>query len=259
MLGLGCSEPKPPLTYEVTGEVVELRGPHELVVAHDDIAGFMDAMTMPFPVDDPDLLTGIKPGDRIRGTLVIRDQAQLETLEVVQPAAPIEAPPRLAPGESIPEGALFPTTPIRLASGQSLTLGRGQSGPIAVTFLYTRCPLPEYCPMVVSKLQALQPLLPPEARLLALTLDPEHDTRRVLEAFAAERGATPGRWDFGYVPREVLFGLAEKAGLRTHGKGLGITHDLLFLVLDQEGRLVRRYRDLAFDNNELVALLRGGE
>ncbi len=254
---VACGLGEPP-RYEMTGEVVELRSATEVVIAHDDIPGFMDAMTMSFVVSEEELLAGVSPGDQVQGTLVLRNIPKLEALEVVAEAEPPERPPSLAPGEAVPVGKLFPTTPVVLAEGLPTRIGQGQEGPVAVTFIYTRCPLPEYCPLVVARMQALQEVLPAGARILAVTLDPEHDTRAVLRAFASEHGAKPGRWDFGRVPPEVLFGFAEKAGLKTHGKGLGITHDLLLLVLDGEGRLVARYRDMKWDLDEVVSLLGGG-
>lgn len=247
-----------PPSYPVTGEVVQLRTPTEIVIAHDEILGFMDAMTMPFTLAEPYPPT-LDPGDKVAATLIVDGgRSALHDLRITAqappPPHPTEQPPALAAGEAVPEGALFPPTPVRLTSG-SLTIGHGQGRPVAVTFLYTRCPLPEYCPLVVSRFQALQKVLPPRARLLAITLDPAHDTRSVLRAFGAASGAQPGRWDLGTVPPEVLFGLAEKAGLQVHGKGLGITHDLVLLILDAEGRLIRRYRDMAWDQAEVVRLL----
>jgi protein SCO1 len=251
-LGWGCGGGDQ--AFEVAGEVIEIRAPDRVVVAHDDIPGFMDAMTMPFRVDDPAVLAGLDPGDRIAGRLVVRSEGTvLRDLKVTAEAP--ETPPELAPGEAVPEGKLFPSTPVRLAVGSPVTIGQGQEGRWAVTFIYTRCPIPEYCPLVVTRFQALQRALPEGARLLAITMDPEHDTRSVLRAFGEEAGAVPGRWDLGVVPDEVLFGLAEKAGLKVTGKGLGIVHDLVLLVLDEEGRLVKRYGDMSWDQAEVVALL----
>ncbi len=255
MLACGTSELP---TFPVTGRVVEVRSDAEVVVAHDDIEGFMDAMTMPFAVSDPTQLEGVRPGDTIAATLVVGGEPGTTLTDLrVTAKAPREEPPELAPGEALPEGKLFPRTPVLLAKGSPVTIGQGQKGRYAVTFVYTRCPIPEYCPLVVSRFQSLQEVLPSGARLLAITLDPEHDTRSVLRAFAEQSGAVPGRWDFGRVPPEVLFGLAEKSGLKVHGKGLGITHDLVLLVLDEEGRLVKRYTDMDWDRQEVVDLLSG--
>lgn len=243
--------------YELTGSVVEVRPPSEVVVAHDAIPGFMEAMSMPFRVADPALLGGLDPGDRVSATLVVGRETVLERLVVTAEAPPPEEPPDLAPGEAVPVGAIFPATPVLLAEGEPVTLGQGQEGRWAVTFVYTRCPIPEYCPLVVSRLQSLQEDLPPNARLLAITMDPGYDSRSVLREFAKKNAAIPGRWDFGKVPDEVLFGLAEKAGLEVTGKGQGIVHDLVLLLLDEDGRLIRRYGDMAWDRDEVLTLLRG--
>ena len=73
--------------------------------------------------------------------------------------------------------------------------------------------------------------------------------------FGREAGAEPGRWDFGRVPDEVLFGLAEKAGLKVHGRTPSITHDVVFLILDENGRLVRRVRGTDWAADEVAAWL----
>lgn len=242
--------------FELTGSVVEVRPPSEVVVAHDDIPGFMAAMSMPFRVADPAMLGGVDPGDRIAGTLVVGDAGTVLERLIVTAEAPPEAPPELAPGEAAPEGAIFPSTPVILAHGSPVTIGQGQEGRWAVTFIYTRCPIPEYCPLVVSRFQSLQEGLPAGARLLAITMDPEYDSKSVLREFGERSAAVPGRWDFGRVPDEVLFGLAEKAGLKVAGKGQGIVHDLVLLILDQDGRLVKRYHDMAWDRDEVLGLLR---
>ena len=252
-LWLACDGEDP--RYPLKGEVIELRPPSEIVVAHEEIPGFMDAMTMPLTLADPSVLPSMQPGDQIEALLVVGDEGtRLHSVVITERKAP-EEPPELAPGQSVPEGAIFPATDVLLAYGEPVTVGQGQQGRFAVTFFYTRCPLPEYCPLVVSRLQSLQEVLPEGARILAITMDPEHDSRGVLREFGTAHGAVPGRWDIGRVPGEVLFGLAEKAGLKVAGEGLGIVHDLVLLVLDEDGRLIRRYHDMKWDRDEVVKLL----
>lgn len=252
-LWLACASD--PVHHAVHGTVVEVRPPDRVVIAHDAIPGFMDAMTMPFAVQAPATLEGVRPGDEVTGDLVVEgSRSALVALAVVSRA---EQPPALAPGESVPVGALFPATEVQLAQGSSVTLGVGQEGTWAVTFFYTRCPLPEFCPLVMTRMVALQAALPDHARILAITLDPANDTRGTLKDFAAEHGAVPGRFDLGRVPHEVLYGLAEKAGLKTAGGGkLEIVHDLVLLILDRQGRLVARYTDMSWDQAEVVERLR---
>ncbi|MCA9492381.1 MAG: copper-binding protein [Myxococcales bacterium] len=241
-----------PPRYELTGTVTEVRDA-ELVIAHDPIEGFMPAMTMPFQVEDRALMAGVDPGDVVSATLVVGDPTtHLVRVEVTKEH---ERPPDLQPGQEVPVGAIFPRTPLRIPTGPSLTLGEGQNVRALLTFIYTRCPIPEYCPATVAKLAALQEVMPEQARLVAVTMDPEYDSPGVLKAYAKEHGAVSGKWDFGLVPDEVLVGVAEKAGLRVDGKGLGITHDLLFVVLDEQGRVLARYRDTAWDVGEVARLL----
>lgn len=244
-----------PPRYELTGTVTEVRD-GELVIAHDAIEGFMPAMTMPFALEDPALKKGVDPGDAVSATLVVGDGGtRLVRVEVTREH---DKPPDLPPGQEVPVGAIFPPTPLRMATGPALTLGEGQNVRALLTFLYTRCPIPEYCPATAAKLASLQEVMPANARLVAVTMDPEYDSPSVLRAYAREHGAVAGRWDFALVPDEVLVGVAEKAGLRVDGKGLGITHDLLFVVLDEQGRVLARYRDTAWDLQEVAKLLAAG-
>jgi len=258
LLTLACGSS--PVQYPVTGEVVEVRAEQRVVVIdHDPISGFMEAMVMPFHVDDPALLEGLDPGDEVRGTFVVGERSYLSTLQVTQQAPSPEpsgaghAPPPER-GKAVPVGEMFPTTPIMLASGRPLTIGEqtDAEGPVALTFIYTRCPVPEYCPTVVARFQALQEQLPDGARLITVTMDPAYDTRSVLRAFAEDSGAEPGSWDFGRLPKEVLVGVAEKSGLTVHGRGLDIAHDLILVILDEEGRVKARYHHFKWDMAEVV-------
>jgi protein SCO1/2 len=260
LLLLACGSGGGDRSFELTGEVVEIRSETELVIAHDDIDGFMDAMTMPFTVSDVRVLSGVHAGDKVEGTLVVGETTRLTALEVTERAPPrTKAKPAPPPRETQPvaEGEVFPGTPVILAVGDPITIGEGQRGRIAVTYVYTRCPLPEYCPLVARRLQELQAELPDGARLLAITMDPDYDSRGVLRDYGESVGAEPGKWDFGRVPKEILLGLAERSGLAVRGRGTDIVHDLVLLVLDEDGRLVKRYDHMEWETAEVLALLEG--
>lgn len=255
LLGLACGEA--PDRYDVTGTVVEVRD-DTLLVAHDDIPGFMDAMTMPLLLANPADTERVGEGDTIRGTLVVGQRTVLTDLVVTERSnAPAVATPRPGAERRVPIGESFPGTPVQLAGGGTLTLGPAQTGPVAVTFLYTRCPLPEFCPLVMRRILSLQADLPEGARVLAVTLDPEYDSPQVLASYGAAQGATPGRIDLGRVPKENLPVLAERAGLSVHGKGLEISHDLLLMIVDRDGTVKARYRDMDWDRAEVLGHLGG--
>lgn len=136
MLALSCGSS--PMQYPVTGTVVEVRGNDVVVIDHDPIPGFMDAMIMPFHIDDPALLAGVDPGDLVRGTFVVGERSYLSSLQVTQEAPSPEQPaghaaPPPERGKVVPVGQMFPTTPIMLASGRPLTIGEhtDAGGPVA--------------------------------------------------------------------------------------------------------------------------------
>jgi len=255
LLGLVACGGSAPERYTLTGTVVEVRD-DSLLVAHDDIDGFMTAMTMPLSLANPTDARRVREGDTIEGTLLVGRRTVLTDVVVsARSAAPERAARRPRAERQIAVGATFPATHIPLAGGRALTLGEDQAGPVALTFIYTRCPLPEYCPLVMRRVLGLQAALPAGARSLLVTLDPDYDTLEVLAAFGKAHGAIPGRTELGRLPKENLVGLAERAGLTAHGAGLQISHDLVLVVIDADGRVAARYRDMAWDQGEVLAHL----
>jgi protein SCO1/2 len=256
--------------YIVEGTVVQVNGVEEVVIDHKPIEGLgMDAMTMPFEVRDPALVEGLEPGHRLIARFEIDETGGYLTKVRVTGKGP--APEPLQTGRMpLKVGQALPTTPVRLADGSETVLGEGQPRPTLLTFLYTRCPLPDFCPATVSKFQAVQAALAREGgaqdvRLLAVTLDPVFDTPEVLTRFAADSSADPAIWQFGEV--EGLADLAISAALgvqRIEAPGqspeqIEITHGIRVLVLDAEGKLVERYDDHAFPVDRVIAQLRTGE
>jgi protein SCO1/2 len=140
-------------------------------------------------------------------------------------------------GDRAPDFTLTDQTdhPVRLSSL------RGQ--PVAITFVYTRCPDATACPMTVARFAKLNAALSKEkeGRLLAVTVDPENDTPAVLADFAKRVGADPARWRFLTGPPEAVARVAESFGVlyySDHGK---IVHSQAVAVLDPEGRLSAIY------------------
>ncbi len=255
LLALSCGDA--PDRYPLTGTVVDVRE-DTLLVAHDDIPGFMDAMTMPLVLANPTDHERVREGDTIEGTLVVGRRTVLTDLVVTaRSAAPAVAEPRPSAERRLEVGDTLPATPVRLADGRTLVLGPDQSGPVALTFIYTRCPLPEFCPLTMRRLLSLQDDLPAGARALAVTIDPAYDTLDVLRTYGETQGAMPGRVDLGRLPKENLPALAERAGLSVHGEGLEISHDLVLVILDAKGRIVARYGDMEWDRAEVLRHLGG--
>src|SRR6266571_4599023 len=196
--------------YSLQGQVVALDTPHkQLTIKHEAIKGLMPAMTMPYQVEDAKLLNGLTPGDLVNATLVIgSNEAHLATIKRVG-NAPLEKPPAetapapaassgfelLKPGEQVPAGAFVDQ------DGRKRSLNSFTGSPLVITFIYTRCPLPTFCPMMDRHFAALQRSLKEDAafgrvHLVTVSFDPSYDTPRVLKKHARELNADLTRWTF---------------------------------------------------------------
>lgn len=237
--------------YIVEGTVVAVDG-DTVTVDHEEIAGFMQAMTMPFEVRDE---VELVPGDRIVARLMVEDQGSyLARVRVTGKGA---VPERLKGPAPVRPTEVLPPVDVTTPQG-TLKLGLGQKAPTALTFAYTTCPMPEFCPAVVARLQALQPALPEGSRIVVVTLDPEGDSLDVLDAYGKQVGADPTRWQWGRVDADTLQTLAMHAGLSVRKADGEILHSLRMLVLDGEGRLIERYDDTYWSLDRVVEQLATG-
>lgn len=237
--------------YILEGTVVAVDG-RQVTVDHDEIPGFMQAMTMPFEVRDD---VPLEPGDRIVARLMVEEGGSyLARVRVTgKGAVPKQrlGPVPVRPTEVLPR--------IRVDTPQGpVEVGLGHGAPTALTFAYTTCPMPEFCPAVVTRLQGLQPRLPEGARIVVVTLDPKGDTLPVLESFGAQVGSDPVTWRWGRVEADQLPTLAMHAGLSVRAEGDQILHSLRLLVLDREGRLIERYDDAHWPLERVVTQLATG-
>jgi protein SCO1/2 len=245
-------------SYIVEGTVVELQGPTRVVVDHADVPGLMPAMVMPFDVADPSLLADVRPGSRILARYELSEGGSKLTAVRVTGQGPA---PRVATGPApLRLGEHLPAFELPTHDGATVVLGPGQQERVALTFLYTRCPLPEFCPAMVGRLAALQQALgdAPGARLVAVTLDPAHDTLPVLATYARDSGAGP-RWSMARLEPGPLADLAMYAGLSVLAQDDDtIAHGTRLLVLDRGGRFVERYDDTRFPLDRVVSQLTTG-
>jgi len=278
ILACACSGPAAPPAREfsLTGQVLALRpDAFEITVRHDDIPGFMDAMTMPFKVKDRRLLEGRVPGDLIRATLIVTDEeSYLSTLEKTGSAPlppPVPEPPVTA-ADLFEVGETVPETKFLADDGSDLGLSSLRGSAVALTFIYTRCPLPEFCPLMDKRFLELQKAvngsnaLKGRVKLLTISFDPDHDTPAVLNAHAASVGAEKPVWRFVTAERETVDHFAAGFGLvvlRDDGTPGNITHNLRSAVLDPEGRLVKVYTGSDWTpeqiRDDLHAVLAGGK
>ena len=265
--GAACSAPPPPAKvreFPLTGEVLAVKPDRsEVQVKHDEVKGFMEPMTMWFNVKEPRLLDGIAPRDLIGATLVLTaEDSYLTAIRKTgsRPPGEASAPPP-APAEILPIGAAVPDITFTDEAGQPRRLSSYRGTYTLLTFIYTRCPLPDYCPRMNAHFAAVQrglqaaPPLGRNVRLLSVSFDPEFDTPARLAAKAGELGADPELWHFVTAPRADVDAFGAKLGLsviREGADGSNITHNLRTVLLDRDGKLARTYNGKEWVPEEVV-------
>jgi protein SCO1 len=249
LLAVACARPPQARQYQLTGQVLVVKPDgSELTIRHDDIKGFMPGMTMPFPVKDRSLTRGVRAGDLIRATLMVTDtESWLSTIEKTgwAPLQENPAPTRPAvdlvkPGEAVPDETLIDQ------DGRAFRLSSLEGTAVLLTFVYTRCPLPDFCPRMDAYFGAVQQAIEAgrlrgRIRLLSVSFDPDFDTPAELKAHAARVGADPAIWTFATAPRERVDAWGARLGLsviRDAKDPTNIVHNLRTAVIDRQGRLV---------------------
>jgi protein SCO1/2 len=256
----GCKPASPraaPRTYTVHG-VVQSVAPDQrhAMITHDAIPGYMAAMTMDFTARDPEVLNGVSAGDEVSFTLAVTETN--DWMEKVQrlgrtngfglsgPPGWHVVEPSLAVGDTLPDYEFADENgqPMRLADF------RGQA--VALTFFFTSCPLPDYCPRMNRNFAEARNILaaatnaPAAWQLLSISFDPGFDTPQRLSSYARSyRGSDASHWRFGVASSNTLAGLAPKVDLSVWREGGSLSHNLRTVVLDTTGKITRQ-----FDGND---------
>ncbi len=246
------SRPQAPKRYSLAGKVVAVDvGGSRLTVDHKDIPGFMKAMIMPFPVKDTAALKTLAPGDEITADVVVQEPNYwLENITVTKKstgtkpqASTFHAP---QPGEAVPEFALTNQ------NGRRISLRRYRGKALLVTFIYTRCPFPDYCPRIsglfaeLDRKMMASPELAKRTHLLSVSIDPAHDKPAVLRSYGAEYAKGTGdkkfsHWEFAAPSTAELTRMAHFFGLTYEPDSGQIIHSLSTTLIGPDGRVFRWY------------------
>ena len=192
-----CTKKPAGKRYELEGWVVAVdSGSKTLTVAHEDIPGLMPGMTMPFLVGRGEewVFGKIGPGDHIHATLVMTDHAELQDISFTQwsqttsdSTSNLRIP---EPGDAVPNFVFVNQ------SGKTVRLSQFRGKPLLLTFIYTRCPVPDFCPRmsnnfveVMKDLQA-NPAVFGKTQLLSISIDPQFDKPTVLHEYGARHASS---------------------------------------------------------------------
>jgi protein SCO1/2 len=250
VVAAACSGAPPAKEYQLQGQILDIKPEtREVLVKHGDIKGFMPAMTMPYTVSDAKMLSDKQPGDLITATLVVGEtEAHLSQISKTG-HAPIEdaTAPALTASDILKPGDPVPGTTLVDENDMARPLSSLKGHRVAMTFIYTRCPQPDFCPLMDRNFAAVQnevkktPALA-DVRLVSVSFDPANDTPPVLKAHATSLQADPAVWHFVTTSKADIKAFAAKFGVTAEPSDDGptvITHNLSTAVIDPDGRLVK--------------------
>lgn len=263
-------------SYATAGVVINIAPDRRVATIHNqNIPGYMMEMTMDLPVKSTNELNGISPGDKIDFTLVVgQDDEWIQNVRRVghltgaatngmkQVATSDPVLTELVPGDMIPDGVLTDE------DGRQILFSDFRGRAVALTFFYTRCPLPNYCPLMNRNFATARDLVastsraPTNYEFLSISFDPVNDTPQMLKNYAALfRSGDTNHWLFAAITTNALATLAPGLDLMVVHQGGSISHNLRTVVLDPQGRIYRQFDGNQWTPKELadavVAAARG--
>jgi len=270
ILGAACREPPatPARRFDLSGKVVAVdREERRVTVAHQEIPGYMAAMTMPFAVRDEWALSVLAPGQRVHATLVVEaSRSWLESISITEgpvdgmPAPDVPAEPK--PGDRVPDFVLTNQ------EGKRIHIGQYRGRALVITFIYTRCPLPDYCPRMSTNLAEIHAAAASDSqlggrtRLLSVSFDPQFDTPEVLRSYGkiylgTSRSADFSIWEFATGTPDQVREMAGYFGLSYRRETDQIVHNLRTALIGPDGRLIQLYRGNDWKPQEVLQQLKG--
>ena len=252
--------------YELKGKVVLVeREKHLVTVAHEEVKGLMPAMTMPFTVENDSDLDALAPDAQLTATLVINgSHSWLEDLVIVQQSG---TPTAAAPGTTVEaqEGDEVPNFVLQNQDGKLIRFKDYRGKALLLTFIYTRCPLPDYCTLMsnnfahVDRQLQQDPNLYAKTHLLSLSIDPGYDTPQVLRSYGAAhteryQQETFQHWEFA--SGEQVKETAQFFGLKYFPDKDQIIHGLRTVIITPEGKVAKVYSNNEWKPEEVVEELK---
>lgn len=236
-----------------------------VVIQHEAISNYMAAMTMPFEVRDTNQLRGLKPGDPVAFHLVVtKKEGWIDDIAKRTDAAPPPVPvvpshieishavPELAEGDLLPDGHF--TNEL----GEAVNLSQFKGDVLALTFFYTSCPYPNFCPRLTSNFAdaatqlAQMPNAPAHWHLLSISFDPKTDTPQRLLDYGKIAHYDPAHWSFLTGDKAQIAELADSFGENYWLEGGTISHNVRTVVVDAHGHVRKILKSNNWTGADLV-------
>ncbi len=274
-----CSCDEPELSadvrkFEVRGVIHEVNLEKKvLMIDHEEIPGYMRAMIMPFRVKEIAEAEGLKPGDVVRFTYFVEELSSWienltptgeqrdisdATLASITPETDQEL---LNPGDELPDYEFIDET------GTKVKLSQFRGQPVAMTFVFTRCPVPELCPAMMRNFAEICQKLeadaeaPEQYRLLTISFDTWNDTPETMKPWAAAFGHEPGQ-PWSLLTSETcctINAIGANVGLKFGEVNGSYQHNLRTVILNPDGRIRKIYTDESWSVDELVAEIKAAD
>ena len=250
--------------YEVKGKVVSAnKADHKVTIAHEEIKGYMEAMTMPFTLLEDWVYSELKPGAQIQATLVVdQGRSWLENPVVSNVVDPNLATKSAEDGVEPAAGTEAPDFALVNQDSKQINFKQYRGKTLLLTFIYTRCPLPDYCPLMTQNFAAInrelqnKPALRDKTRLLSITVDPDHDTPDVLREYGASRAGLNKdgfkKWEFATGSPEQIKSVAQFFGLKYWKEKDQIIHGLRTAIITPDGKIAKVYRSNDWKPEDVV-------
>ena len=252
--------------YDLKGKVLSVEAEkHQVTVAHEEIKGYMPAMTMAYTVPSDSNLQIIAPDDEITATLVINGKhSWLEDLIITRQSATAPAMPgaqMAKPGDEVPNFTLLNQ------DNREIHVKDYRGKTLLLTFIYTRCPVPDYCTLMsdnfaqIDRALGQDPELYGKTHLLSISIDPEYDTPKVLRSYGAAhteryQSETFAHWEFVGGTKEQVKDIAQFFGLTYFPEKDQIIHALRTVIIDPHGKVAKIYGGNDWKVDEVVAEIR---
>jgi protein SCO1/2 len=271
---VGCDRPQAPdssaRSYEVRGIVRGFAPDRSTVsVEHEDIPEFMPSMTMPFSVKDQKEIADLKIGDGISFRMTVTDKdlfldqvKKIPASEVHVVAATPTVSISSAGSSRLREGEIVPFFSLTNQEGARVTSDTFRGQPFVLTFIFTRCPVPNFCPRMSHNFSELQnaiksdAALAGKARLLSITFDPKFDTPQVLKSYAEHQKADPSIWTFATGESTEIDKLTQGFAVFVQPEGGTISHGLATALIGPDGTILKIWRGNAWQPSEVLDALR---
>ena len=242
-------------TFQVHGQIRGMDPVDKTIrISHEEIPNYMPAMTMSLPVKDAALLKNLAVGDNVQFELLVTtDDSWIDHIEKIQSEAAMTQTEAGATrsleeleAERLRVGELVPDFMLTDQDGRPIHLKDFRGKAVVLTFIYTRCPLPNFCPLMSKNFAELEQRLskefPNKYELLSISMDPEFDRPEVLKAYAARYGADAKDWSFAVGDAGSLKFVAGLMGLYFEMENGLISHDLRTALIGPDGRLVQLWK-----------------